>query len=74
MGIGAGLPGEGDAQAERVGEIAMTAAPAAIDEAGALKLADEFANFLGHGSIKTILACRTSGLFRAIAETPHHVF
>ena len=53
--VGARLAGEGDAEAARMDEVAMTALAPAINEAGALEVGDQFAEFPRHGSIKTIL-------------------
>lgn len=63
--IGSRLPGEGDAEAAWVAEIAMTALAPAIDETGAFEVGDQFPEFSGHGSIKTILLQSASDLYDA---------
>ncbi len=60
--IGARLAGEGDAETAWMVEIAMTALASAIDETGAFEVGDQFPEFSGHSSIKTILLRSASDL------------
>jgi len=64
------MDGEGDAQAARMDEGAMTALASAIAEACAFEVGDQFPEFLGHDRIKTILPVGACDLSCETAATP----
>ena len=54
-GVGTRLTRKGDADTGWMDEIAVTALPAPVDETGPFEVGDQFAEFSGNASIKTIL-------------------
>jgi hypothetical protein len=54
-GVGTRLPGERNAEAAGMDEIAVAALPTPVDEAGSFEVGHQLAELPGHDSIKMIL-------------------